>query len=156
MDVEFAPFDHLAEADLIRQSWQCRALLHAKGIDFAVVLSALAHSYDDAMLRLLRVAFKGFYSIRTPFLGSAGKIDKAGRVCADVVTEYGQVFKQQPLYADEIAFRDAMRRLADRLKLSDQDRVEMLAVAQRWVVCDFRLDPTMDPADPDAKRLVAN
>ena len=156
MDVELPQFDHLGESERIRQSWQCRALLHAKGIDFAVVLSALAHSYDDAMLRLLRVAFKGFYSIRTPFLGSAGKIDKAGRVCADVVTEYGQVFKQQPLYADEIAFRDAMRRLADRLKLTDADRSEMFDLIRRWIVCDFRLDPTMDPADPDAKRLVAN
>ena len=156
MDVEFAPFDHLAEADLIRQSWQCRALLHAKGIDFAVVLSALAHSYDDAMLRLLRVAFKGFYSIRTPFLGSAGKIDKRGRVCADIVFDDRPPMKQQPLYASELALRDAMRRLADRLKLTDADRSEMFDLIRRWIVCDFRLDPTMDPADPDAKRLVAN
>ena len=156
MDVEVAPFDHLRDAELLRQSWQCRALLHAKGTDFAVVLSMLAHTYDDAMIRLLRIAFRGFYSIKAPLLGSAGKIDKAGRVVADVVTDYGRVFRLQPLYRSEIDFRDAMRRLADRLKLTDAERVEMLAVAQRWVVCDYRLDPTMDPRDPDAKRLVAN
>jgi hypothetical protein len=155
MDVEVAPFDHLRDAELLRQSWQSRVLLHAKGQDFNVVLSMLAHSYDDAMLRLLRITFRGFYSIRTPFLCSAGKIDKWGSVYADEVTEYGRVLKKL-LYPSETHFRDAMRRLADRLKLTDAERVEMLAVARRWVVCDYRLDPTMDPRDPDAKRLVAN
>ena len=156
MDVELPQFDHLGESERIRQSWQCRALLQAKGLDFAVVLSMLAHSYDDAMIRLLRIAFKGFYSIKAPFLGTAGKVDKAGRVCADVVTDYGKVFKMQPLYVDEVHFRDAMRRLADRLRLEDDERSELFAVAQRWIVCDFRLDPNMDPRDPDAKRLVAH
>jgi hypothetical protein len=46
------------------------------------------------------------------------------------------------------------RRLADRLKLSDADRIEMFKCVQRWVVADRRLDPSFDPRDPDAKRLV--
>jgi hypothetical protein len=49
--------------------------------------------------------------------------------------------------------RDAFRRLADRLKLNDADRIELFKCVQRWVVADRRLDPTFDPKDPDAKRL---
>jgi hypothetical protein len=30
----------------------------------------------------------------------------------------------------------------------------MFAAVKRWVVADRRLDPNMDPQDPDAKRLV--
>ena len=52
--------------------------------------------------------------------------------------------------------RDAFRRLADRLKLSDSDRIEMFKYVQRWVVADRRLDPTFDPQDPDAKRLTTH
>ena len=36
------------------------------------------------------------------------------------------------------------------------DHLAEADLIRRWIVCDFRLDPTMDPADPDAKRLVAN
>ena len=54
----------------------------------------------------------------------------------------------------ELALRNDFRRLADKIKLSDADRVELFAAVKNWVVADRRLDPTMDPKDPDAKRLV--
>jgi hypothetical protein len=57
------------------------------------------------------------------------------------------------MYLTDIAYRDDMRRLADRLKLTDQERLEFFTCVKRWLVADHRLDPTMDPADPDAKRL---
>jgi hypothetical protein len=141
---------------MTRDSWQVRALLAARGLEQAVVLSMLAHSYDDDMLRILNIAYPGFVSISAPFLGTAGKVDKRGRICADIIFDDQPPMKLQPLYASEIHFRDAMRRIADQLKLSDADRIEMFDVAQRWIVCDFRLDPTMNPQDPDAKRLTVN
>ena len=155
MDAE--PFAHLHSLEGIRSSWQVRLLLAAKGVDNAVVLSMLAHTLEDhELLRVMHVAYPGFVSISAPFLGSAGKVDKRGRVCADVIFDDRRPMRMQPLYRSETEFRDCMRRLADRLKLSDAERIEMFNAAQRWIVCDFRLDPTMDPRDPDAKRLTAH
>lgn len=124
-----------------------------EGVIGAVALSVLAHNYDDAMLPLLKVLFQGFESITPPFLCSAGKVDKEGAIVADLVERAGKIVKNYRLYGSEIELRDDFRRLADQLKLSDADRVEMFAAVKRWVVADRRLDPTMDPKDPDAKRL---
>jgi hypothetical protein len=119
----------------------------------AVVLSVLSHNFDDAMPALLRLVFPGFTSIAAPFYCTAGKVDKSGRVVADVVTKHGLVVKDAEVFASEEKLRDEFRRLADRLKLSDPDRIELFKCVQRWVVADRRLDPTFDPKDPDAKRL---
>src|SRR5262245_556628 len=138
----------------MRDSWQCRALLMAEGRAFSVLLSVLAHTYDDAMPVLLRVTFPGFTSIGAPFLCTAGKVAKSGAIVANMVDFDGCIVKDFALYRDETEMRDEFRRLADRLRLSDDDRMEMFKCVQRWVVADRRLDPTMDPRDPDAKRLV--
>lgn len=142
----------------LRDTWQARVLLaaHAKkeGVTGAVALSMLAHNYDDALLALLKVLFPGFQSIDPPFLCSAGKVDKTGAVVADLVTKYETITKNYRLYGNEIELRDDFRKLADELKLSDADRIEMFGALKRWVVADRRLDPTFDPQDPDAKRLV--
>jgi hypothetical protein len=138
----------------LRDTWQGRTLAAATGKTAAVLLSVLAHSYDDAMLPLLQVVFPGFTSIAAPFFCTAGKVAKSGHITADMVTKTGKVIKNFPVYISEIELRDDFRRLADRLKLSDADRVELFGAVKRWVVADRRLDPTMDPKDPDAKRLV--
>lgn len=140
----------------LRASWQCRALLTAKGHTGAVLLSALAHTYDDAMLPLLMVAFPGFKSITAPFISSAGKIDRTGAIVVDVVEKNGTISKDVAIYKTEIELRDDFRRLADRMRLNDQDRIEMFKVVQRWVVADRRLDPSFDRKDPDAKRFLVN
>lgn len=135
--------------------WQSRVLVETQGEHIGIVLlSVLAHNFDDAMPVLLRVAFPGFTSIAPPFLCTAGKVAKTGAVVADVVNHNGTISKDVALYINETALRDDFRRLADRLKLDDADRVEMFKCVQRWVVADRRLDPTFDPQDPDAKRLV--
>ena len=139
--------------DRITTSWQVRALRVARGIDGAVILSVLAHAYDEQLIPYLLAAI-GSAAVRAPFICSAAKIDKRGRVCADVVTKDEEHWKMQPLYETEIAFRDAMRRLADRLRLDDDERTELFDLARKWVVADTRLDPTMARNDPDAKRLV--
>lgn len=149
------PLDQKIAFDL-RASWQARALSAAGGHMGAVVISVLAHTYDDAMPTLLRIVFPGFTSIAAPFYCSAAKVNKAGQVVADVVSKSGEIVKDAKVFDSEIALRDAFRHLADRLKLSDADRIEMFKCAQRWVVADRRLDPNFDPQDPDAKRLVVH
>ena len=103
---------------------------------------------------LLRLVFPGFTSIAAPFYCTIAKIDKTGAIVADVVTKDGQIVKDSVVFRSEVEMEGQFRRLADRLKLSDQDRVEMFKCVQRWVVADTRLDPNLDPKDPDAKRIV--
>lgn len=138
----------------IAETWQARALRAAQGRTAMVLLSVLAHNYDDAMLPLLQVTFPGFVSITAPFLCSAGRIQKTGAVTADLVTVTGRVAKSRVFYKNEIELRDDFRRLADGLKLCDSEREQLFVCVQRWVVADRRLDPLMNPRDPDAKRLV--
>ena len=144
-------------AQELRESWQVKALIATQRDPIgATLLSALAHSYDDAMPVLLRVAFPGFKSIQPPFLVTAGRIAKTGAVVANMAMSDGTIIKDYVLWQTERSLRDAFRRLADRLKFNDKDRTEMFKCVQRWVVADRRLDPTMDPRDPDAKRLVTH
>lgn len=140
-----------------RDMWQGRALAAATGTTAAVLLSVLAHNYDDAMPIMLRVVKPITWdavhqTVRAPFLSSAGKVAKSGAIVADVVTANGHILKDMAMYLNETELRDDFRRLADRLRLRDDERVEMFKAVQRWVVADRRLDPNFDPKDPDAKR----
>jgi hypothetical protein len=138
----------------IADSWQARVLMGSAGKLNAVVLSVLAHNYDDALLPLLQVVFPGFTSITAPFYCSAAKVTKAGRIVANLVQRDGTIMKDAEVFMGEMVMQHEFRALADNLKLSDRDRVELFAAVQKWVVADRRLDPAMDPKDPDAKRLV--
>ena len=138
----------------LRDTWQGRALAAATGKTAAVLLSVLAHNYDDALLPLLQVVFPGFTSISAPFFCTAGKVAKSGHVVANMVTRTGRVQKDFPVYRNIFEMQNDFRRLADQTKLSDADRIELFAAVKNWVVADRRLDPTFDPKDPDAKRLV--
>jgi len=140
----------------LRASWQCRALLEARHHTWCVLLSVLSHTYDEAMLPLLQVAFPNFASIAAPFICSAGKIDRTGAIVVDIVERSGTISRDVAIYESEIHLRDDFRRLADRMKLDDEDRIELFKCVQRWVVADRRLDPTFDRKDPDAKRFVLN
>jgi hypothetical protein len=151
LDPDFAK---VIEFDL-RGSWQCRALIATTGPARMVMLSVLAHTLEQAVVTLCYAAFADFDgSLPLPSLTTAAKIDKSGAVVADVCDRAGVIHKGEKLFKTEIEMRDAFRRLADRMKLSDPDRIEMFKYVQRWVVADRRLDPTFDPQDPDAKRLV--
>lgn len=147
-------FAKTIEFDL-RGSWQARALVETKGPARMIMLSVLAHTLEEAVITLCFAAFADFDGqLPMPALVSAARIDKSGAVVADMCDRFGVVHKDTILFKTEIEMRDAFRRLADRLKLGDSDRVEMFKYAQRWVVADRRLDPIFDPQDPDAKRLV--
>lgn len=137
----------------LRGSWQARALAAAKGQTAMVLLSVLSHTYDDALLVLLPLVFPGYIEPALPCLASAGRVAKTGAVVADVIRPDHVLVKDVPIYRTELALRDDFRKLADRLKLDDADRIELFKCVQRWVVADRRLDPSFDPQDPDAKRL---
>jgi hypothetical protein len=142
----------------LRATWQFRALAGSKGKLNAVIMSVLAHNFDEAMPALLALAIPGFVPGRAPITDaiyvSAAKVDKAGRVVADRVSRYGHKTKDKVVFDSEIQMQGVFRKLADIMKLSDADRIEMFHAVQNWVVADRRLDPQMDPKDPDAKRLV--
>lgn len=144
----------------LRSSWQARALAGTQDKLQAVVMSVLAHNYDEAMPVLMQVAFPGFRVGATPISHaiycSAARIDKSGRVVADMVSRTGRKIKNSIVFMSELDMQNAFRRLADMMKLDDHERIEMFHAVQRWVVADRRLDPTMNPHDPDAKRLTAH
>jgi hypothetical protein len=79
----------------------------------AVVLSVLAHNFDEAMPTLLRVVFPGFTSIAAPFYCSAAKVDKAG-ASSPTSSPRRPIVKDAKVFDDEMQMRDAFRRLADR------------------------------------------
>lgn len=142
----------------LRATWQARALLGTQGKLNAVILSVLAHNYDEHMPALLAIVWPGFIPGKSPLdraiYCSAARVDKAGRIVADMVSRHGTKTKNSVVFDSEIQMRGVFRKLADMMKLPDRDRVDMFTAAQNWVVADRRLDPAMDPKDPDAKRLV--
>lgn len=144
----------------VRDMWQGQVLAEAEGRMMLVVCSMLAHSYDLAMPVLLAVIQPKCWdherrSLRPPFLTSIGKVDKSGAVVADAMLFDGALItRDKPVFSSTIDYRDELRRLADRCRLSDEDRRQFFICASNWLASDRRLDPSMNPVDPDAKRLV--
>lgn len=134
-----------------RDSWQVRTLNAATDKTGAVLLSVLAHKFDLSLRCAFDVLGWSAY-LRAPYLTSAGRIAKNGKIIARLMEPDG-VERWRVFYRNEIELRDDFRKLADQLKLSDSDRAELLSAVKEWIVADRRLDPTMDPKDPDAKRL---
>jgi hypothetical protein len=122
----------------------------------AICLSIIAHCFDDtdAVPVLLRVLFPDFQTLAPPFICSIAHVDKAGRVVADIVARNGWERRRNTvLFLSLDDLKTQMRKVADTLKLNDVDRVEFFKCVQAWCMADHRLDPAMNPADPDAKRL---
>lgn len=158
MSVAPETLSYATPAEQLRQSWQGRALActNGKGHMLAVLMSLLADAYDDAFPFLMRAVFPEWHGVYTPFLCTSPKIDKAGRVVADLMLKDGAKIKGHIVFASEQEMQDAFRRLADWLKLSDADRINLFDKVRAWVKADLRLDPNMDRNDPDAKRLTVN
>jgi hypothetical protein len=143
----------------LRDMWQGRALAAASGRMMLVVSSLLAQEYDEAMAVLFRLVEPLCWdpekqSLRAPFLCGCGKIDKEGRIVADAIMFDGAIKTPQVMFTDLGDYEYELRKLADRTRMSDAERLEFFIVARKWVVADRRLDPTMDPRDPDARRLL--
>lgn len=164
--VETLTLDYHRHASELREMWQSKVLaatlygdreyVRPRNKIGMCVLSMLAHSFDEAMPTMLAVVFPGYRSIAAPFLVTCAKVAKTSHVMADMVSNDGNIFKNQALFLNTQHMERDFRRLADALKLTDQERVELFKVVKNWVVCDYRLDPTMDRNDPDAKRLTVH
>lgn len=149
----------MMSADELRDSWQGRMLEYVQHNEQLgpVVLSLLADNYDDTMPFLLRAVFPGATGIRSPFYCTNPKINKRGHIVADMIERDGAKTKDRVIFVTELQMQSVFRVLADRLKLSDADRQELFyKCLWHWVKADQRLDPVMDPRDPDAKRLRAH
>lgn len=166
---EVIDLDLRRQAQDLRGTWQARVLAAAliEGEYTAprdkigmCLLSVLSHNYGDprhdALPVLLRVVFPQYQSIGAPFLCSAARIAKSGHIMADLITKDGRRIRNQALFRSTRAMEREFRLFADRLGMEDGERVELFAAVARWVVCDYRLDPNMDPADPDARRLTVH
>lgn len=148
--------NHRRTGEELRQSWQGRALALTETAApklCRVLMSVLADNYDETMPFLLHAVF-GSCGIAAPFLCTAPKIDKAGRIVADLITKYGTLQKSYVIFDDEAQMEGVFRKLADQLKLTDAERIDLFIAVRHWVKADQRLDPTFDRRDPDAKRLV--
>jgi hypothetical protein len=141
----------------LRKSWQVRLLEGTRDQLRAVALSVIAHNYVDQVPFVLTIAFPWYRGPDTPMplpcLTSAAKVAKNGTIVADVIDRQGVKHRDKVIFNSDIHLRDAFRRVADKLKFPDDDRVELFRCLKTWVVADRRLDPNFDPRDPDAKRL---
>lgn len=149
----------IRESRDLRDTWQGKVLEHAQGRMMLAVCSMLAHAFDEAMPILLRVVRPLCWdeerqSLKAPFLCSIAKIDHEGRVVADAILFEGAVkHRDKVMFASSRDYEYELRKLADMTQLSDADRRQFFICARNWVAADRRLDPAMDPRDPDAKRL---
>jgi len=125
-------------AEEIRAMWQSRALAASSGKLRKVIVCALAKEYPGAMVTLLRVTFPGFVDLDRPIFVSYAHVALDGSVICDMVDREGRRVTGW-VYRKEEHFIYAMRKLADRLKLDDRDRIEMFTVLQKWVASDRRV-----------------
>lgn len=143
----------------LRTSWQGRALAFADGgRNFQLrtaLISLLADNYDEALPFLLAAVF-GEWHIKAPFYCSNPKIDKYGAVIADIIMPDGYKYKGSIIFANTHQMETIFRRLADKLKFSDAERIDLFVAIRHWIKADQRFDPTFDRRDPDARRLTIN
>ena len=128
-------------ADEIRDMWQSRVLREADGKLQRVLLIALAKEYPGDLLRLLRATF-GTEEIGKPFYSGYATITASGHIVCmqhDVDSNYLVWKGIVKVYDSEEQFLKQARRLADSLKLSDVDRINMFIVLQKWVAADQRV-----------------
>ena len=160
MELDTDAHDLIRHANDLRDLWQGRVLITARGNNLLAVSSMLAHAFDDAMAIMFRVVKPPCWdverqSLKTPFLCSIAKIDKTSHIVVDVIEADGCApTKDVVIYRSLGHFQDEMRRVADVAKLDDDERVQFFICAKNWIAADRRLDPTMNPADPDARRLI--
>lgn len=134
------------ELRALLDTWQGKVLATAEGRLLLCVESMLAHAYADAFHTLLQAVRPDLWDAdtgtpRPPFLTSIGTIDHAGRVTAKLLQGHGHLPHEWVIYKSAEQYRDALRRLADRLKLADDDRKQFFTCASNWLAADRRVDP---------------
>lgn len=126
-------------ADEIRDIWQSRALAASRGKLRAVLTAVFAKEYAPEFPLLWRVTF-GAQDVPKPFISGYAKIYPSGRLVADV-TDEDDVQRPTRIYDSLDEYTFAARRLADRLKLRDSERIAFFSTLRKWVVADLRVGP---------------
>ncbi len=129
--------DTKRHAQDLRETWQARVIAESAGKTRAVVLIVLSMSYSNAMRTLLRVL--DYRDISRPFLSSGATIQLSGKLTCDVTEKSGLVAPAVVYESTDDLNRD-MRSLADKVHMTDAERVEFTAAIQRWVVQDLRVN----------------
>jgi hypothetical protein len=125
-------------ADEIREIWQSRALRASTGKLRKVLIVALAKEYPAALITLAKVSFPGFVDFDLPVLLSYATIGLDGSLLCKMKKKDGTIGWVR-IYDNEDRFLYETRKLADGLKLSDRERIEMFTVLQKWVASDKRV-----------------
>ena len=134
------PLDIERHAQDLAATWQARALAESKDKTRAVLRTVLTHSYAGAMPILMRVVFPNLRGEWLPeFIGTA-KIDRGGRIVCNVKNPQRQLVPGVVVYDSAEKLIWTFRTLADRLKFSDTERIEMIEAVKRWIVADERID----------------
>ena len=132
-------------AQKLRDEWQCRLLAGTDETEFAVTLAMLANLYYEAMHTMLLVVFPGFKQLQLPMLTGFATIAPDGKVLCDYIDRDQVIWRQRPIYDSEDELIGAFRRIADKLKFNDRDRIAMFAALKRWVSRDMRIKPGGEP-----------
>lgn len=140
------PFANKSGAELA-DTWQLRCLVATKKLQpklHRVLLQTFFEEYPavtpNTWDTLLRVLFRdaGVESLGRPLLVGRARVEQSGRVTTEIVDSYGRRCRAA-LYRTKDDFIGDLRRLADRLKLSDLDRTEMFAAMGKWITADLRI-----------------
>lgn len=124
----------------LRDSWQCRCLAESKDKLRKVLLAVLYHAVPDAMPVLIYITFGGHFAPARPFLIGPAKIHISGKVACAVVRGASNQPKWEAIYDSQEKLVAEFRGLADRLKLNDRDRIDLMAAVAKWIVADLRID----------------
>lgn len=139
MSNPFNPFAHKT-GEQIMATWQARALRGSEGKLQHVLFTAMVNEYSaitqNTWLVLLGVIIPKFNADQ-PFLNGYAKIMPSGRVVSEVF--YRGDRQLQMIYRSKDEFISEMRKLADKLKLDDLDRVAMFALLGKWIAADLRV-----------------
>ena len=126
-------------ADELAERWEVRALREACGKTAAVVVAFLAAEVPIALPILLQVAFPGFTDISLPaFIGYA-QILEDGSVVSNMIDRNRKSVIAK-VYDSDDDLRGDFRRLADKIKMTDEERDELFGMLRKWVVGDRRYD----------------
>lgn len=121
-------------------NWKIRALANSYDLMWRVVLAVLVHNYPDEWLLICQEAHPGFAGLKRPLIMGGAVVAVNGKIVADIMKDGMAKPAREVLFDSGAQLGDEFRKLADKLKLSDRDRIEMVRAVTNWVVADLRFD----------------
>jgi len=116
------------EQEIIRMGWRYRAIQLLRG--------------NQTQMGALVIAICGKRSSNPPRIMASGKIDKDGNVLVAFQGRDGTI--HDPFrYCGVQEMCDQFSELADHMKLSDIERIEMFGEVRRWISKDDRVDQVL-------------